>query len=180
MPWRDEYHGSFLGEFYWAPALAAAETVVDPVAEAEHSKLRDLPGSLVITSGTYSSRPNSFDCSGEDPFHIYLPGKWLIERMGLEWNGHEGKFFDAVGDLVAFDPAVSYPGRNTLLVRKKQFLSFLDSVEYEVIWTLLGAKQTIGGSWSHDDWKGELQVSGVFRMKAGEIKGKLRPKFVKR
>jgi hypothetical protein len=30
------------------------------------------------------------------------------------------------------------------------------------------------------DWKGELQVSGVFRMKAGKIKGRLRPKFVKR
>ncbi len=180
MPWRNEHDGAFLGEFYWAPALAAAETVVDPSSEGEHSKLRDLPGSLVITSGTYSSRPNSFDCSGDEPFHIYLPGKWLVERMGLRWNGREGRFFDAVGDLVAFDPAVSYPGPNTLLVRKKQFLSFLDSVGYEVIWTLLGAKQMIGGSWSHDDWKGELQVSGVFRMKAGEIKGKLRPKFVKR
>jgi hypothetical protein len=81
---------------------------------------------------------------------------------------------------VAFDPAVSYPGPNTLLVRKKQFLSFLENAKYEVIWTLLGAKQMIGGGFSRNEWKGELQVSGVFRIKAGEIKGKLRPKIVKR
>jgi hypothetical protein len=100
--------------------------------------------------------------------------------MGLQWNGHEGKFFDATSDLVAFDPAVSDPGPNALLVRKKQFLSLLDSLGYEVIWTLLGAKQMIGGSWSHKDWKGELQISGVYRVRAGEITGKLRPKFVTR
>jgi hypothetical protein len=180
MPWRDEHHGAFLGEFYWAAALASAETVIDPLAEREHSKLRALPGSLVITSGTYSSRPNSFDCSGQEAFHIYLPGKWLVEKMGLQWNGREGKFFDAVGDLVAFDPAVSYPGPNTLLVRKKQFMSFLDGIKYEVIWTLLGAKQMIGRGWRHDDWKGELQVSGVFRIINGKITGQLRPKFVTR
>jgi hypothetical protein len=180
MAWRDEYHGTFLGEFHWAPALAGTETIIDPFAEREHSKLRDLPGPLVITSTTYSSRPNSFDRSGREPFNIYLPGKWLVEKMGLQWSGREGKFFDAVGDLVACDPAVSYPGPNALLVRKKQLMSFLDSSKYEVIWTLLGAKQMIGGGWSHEGWKGELQVSGVFTMKKGKIIGQLRPRVVKR
>jgi hypothetical protein len=122
---------------------------------------------------------NSFDCSAEKDFNIYIPGGWIVEKMGLQWNGMEGRFFDRTGKLVAFDPAVLYLGPHALLIRKDEFLSFLGQAGYEVIWFLLAGKQIVGGDWSRSDWKGELQISGVFKIEKGKIKGEIRPKFIK-
>lgn len=94
-------------------------------------------------------------------------------------GGREGQFFNSTGKLVAFDPAILYPGSNALLVHKETFLMFLKSIGYEVIWFLLGGKDIIGGSWNREDWQGELQVSGTFKMKGDKVCGNLRPKFVK-
>jgi hypothetical protein len=98
--------------------------------------------------------------------------------MRLQWNGSGGRFFDSDGNLVAFDPAVSQPGPNALLIRKEPFLRFLRSNGYEVIWFLLGGKQELGGMWGRDEREGELQISGVYRMKRDKVSGRLRLKFV--
>jgi hypothetical protein len=180
MPENPEHHTAFLGEFYWAPPFQRHEAFVDPQEYRSGSRLRSISSRLVFTSDTYYSEMNSFDCSAEERFRIFVPGAWLVEKMGLHWNGREGQFFDSTGQLVAFDAAVIYPGPNTLLVRKQEFVNFLRKEGYEVIWILLGAKQIIGGSMGRNDWKGELQVSGTYKVKAGKIWGKSRPKFIER
>lgn len=180
MPTPNGYHRVFLGEFYWAPVFSGHEAIVDPHAEGTRVPLSNMPSPLILTSDVYSSELNSFDCSNENRFNLYIPGSWIVEKMGLHWNGREGRFFDAVGDLVAFDPAVSWAGPNALLVRRDKFLTFLEQAGYEIIWTVLGAKQMQGGHWGRNDWEGELQISGVFKIRSGEFRGKLRPKVIKR
>ena len=96
----------------------------------------------------------------------------------MEWPG--GEIFRCRRRSCGFRPG-GFLSRPEYTARSKKTISELFRQRwirgYLDYWE---PKQMIGGSWSHDDWKGELQVSGVFRMKAGEIKGKLRPKFVKR
>lgn len=179
MPENPEHSGVFLGEFYWAPAERSHDPVFDPEKEEGH-RLSGLRTPLIFTSGTYHSGMNSFDCSSDQTFQLFLPGAWIVDKMKLRWNGKEGQFFDAAGELVALDPAVRFPGPNSLLIRKRAFLKFLKSEGYEILWFLLGAKQTLGGYAGPKDWPGELQISGAFRVQDDKVVGKMRPKFVSR
>jgi hypothetical protein len=179
MPENPEHHAVFLGEFYWAPALRRHDPIVDPRTEGSNSRMSALSFPLVFTSGSYHSEMNSFDCSAEERFSVFLPGAWIVKKMGLQWNGIEGRFFDSAGTLVAFDPALSYAGPHALLIRKEAFISFVKEQGYEIIWFLLGGKQILGGGWDRKDWPGELQISGVYRVKTDRVSGKLRPKIIK-
>jgi hypothetical protein len=122
---------------------------------------------------------NSFDCSSEKGFRIFLPGAWLVKEMKLQWKGREGQFFDPQDRLVAFDPAVLQKGPHALLARKQILLSTREKAGYEVIWFLLGGKDSIGGHPDYGDWPGEIQISGVYWVKEGRISGRLRPKIIR-
>lgn len=176
MPENPEYSEVFLGEFHWAPAARSYNPTFDPEKDGG-PRLVTLRTPLIFTSGIYRSGMNSFDCSSEQTFRIFLPGAWIVNKMGLRWNGKEGRFFDGAGDLIAIDPAVQYPGPNALLIRKERFLKFIKDQGYEVLWFLLGAKQMLGRFGGHKDWPGELQISGAFRVKDAKVVGKIRPKF---
>lgn len=179
MPENPEHHTAFLGEFYWAPALRRHDPIIDPQREGSNSRMSGISCPLVFTSGSYHSEMNSFDCSADESFSVSLPGAWIVKKMGLRWNGVEGRFFDSTGTLVSFDPALSYAGPHALLVQKEGFLSFVKNEGYEIVWFLLGAKQILGRDWDRKDWPGELQLSGVYRIKADRVSGKLRSKFIK-
>src|SRR5260370_1358000 len=179
MPENPEHHAVFLGEFYWAPAFQRHNPIFDPQREGINSPVRNVSSQLVFTSGSYHSAMNSFDCSAEEYFSIFLPGAWIVNNMGLQWNGIEGQFFDSTGTLVAFDPGVSHAGPHAVLIRKEVFVSFLKKEGYEIIWFLLGGKQILGGGWDPKDWPGELQISGVYNLKNDKISGSLRPKIIK-
>jgi hypothetical protein len=178
MPENPDYHTVFLGEFYWDPALRTHEPIFKPPKDTPQSAKSRIPYSLVFTEGTYYSEMNSFDCSLEERFSIYLPGAWLVNKMGLRWDATEGRFFDSERELIAFDPAVSLKGSHALLIRKDRFLSFLKSQGYEIIWFLLAGKQVLGRDWNAKEWPGELQISGVYRLKAEKVEGGLRSKLI--
>jgi len=177
MPENPDYHTVFLGEFYWAPALRTHDPIFIPPKDTPKSA-KSIPYPLVFTEGTYYSEMNSFDCSLEEKFSIYLPGAWLVRKMGLRWHGAEGQFFDSKGELIAFDPAVSLKGNHALLIRKDRFLSFLKSEGYEIIWFLLAGKQVLGHDWNTNEWPGELQISGVYRPKGEKVAGGFRSKQI--
>ncbi len=178
MPEDPEHHTAFLGEFYWAPALRRHKSMFDPRQEGSSPRMSGISCPFVFTSGSYHSEMNSFDCSAEERFSVFVPGAWIVKKMGLKWNGMEGRYFDLTGTLVAFDPAVCYEGPHALLIRKEALTTFLRREEYEIIWFVLGAKQILGGGWAPKDWPGELQMSGVYRVKQDTISGKLRPTVI--
>lgn len=156
VPEDPDHHGVFLGEFYWAPALKRHVQFADPKRQGADAGLGGVASSLIFTSGDYRSEMNSFDCSVEKGFSVFLPGAWLVNRMSLRWKGSEGMFFDSTDKLVAFDPALSSAGPHALLIRKETFLGLLKNEGYEVIWFLLGAKDVLGRGWARDDWPGSF------------------------
>jgi len=94
--------------------------------------------------------------------------------MNLRWRGIEGHFYDAAGNLVAFDPSVSATGPGALLVNRELFLKHLDEQGCTLLWVVTGEKVIITGNVpGGDDWPGRLNILGVFRMQGGEIRGEL-------
>jgi hypothetical protein len=177
MPENPDFNNIFLGEFYWVPSVSRHTGVTNANREKRSNEPK-LPFPFILTSADYSAQMNSFDCSN-DNFRIRMPGAWIVREMGLRGNHIEGKFFDSAGNLIAFDPAIFYAGPNALLIRKEAFSAFLRKARYEVMWFLLGGKQSLGGGFGPDEWLGELQVSGAYRLVRGKISGGMRAKAIK-
>ena len=94
---------------------------------------------------------------------------WIVDNMHLRWNGVEGHFYDEWGNLIAFDPSVRFPGPGALLINRDVFLKFLNDNDYDLLWTILGEKNIIGGRLSPEDWKGRLELSGAYRIHHGNV-----------
>ena len=123
---------------------------------------------------------NGYDCSIDETIHIYLPAKWIVDNMCLRWNGVEEHFYDKQGNLIAFDPSVRTPGPGALLINRDIFLKFLNDSGYDLLWTVLGEKNIIGGRMSPEDWKGRLELSGAYRIRQHNLEGSVNAKFISR
>ncbi len=97
--------------------------------------------------------------------------------MRLHWNGFPGTYLDASGNVVFFDPSVKERGPSVLLTKEDSFLSFLSEHGYEILWTVLAEKNMIGGTLTHEDWKGRLEISGAYCMLSGKLTGSLNASF---
>jgi hypothetical protein len=103
-----------------------------------------------------------------------VPGPWLAEQLHLHWAGMEGEFHGPDGTLIARDPSVRAPGPQVLLVREAALREFLDIAGYEIIWTILGCKETVG---RYTDIPDQLHLNGSFRYHEGEIEGGVRATY---
>jgi len=181
MPEGRDVYGLHFGELYWSPAYKYHD---DPYMgifgwqTVSKGQNRQIPRLILPLSEIYHVERGTFDCSIDETYSIKVPVKQLIDGIGLHWNGIEGCFFDMTGQLVAFDPSVREPGPGVLLIRRDVFLEFLEEHGYSVMWTLLGQRRLIGGSIGPDNWKGDIVISGAYRV--GEdriIGGGLSPTF---
>lgn len=178
MPEGPELYEIFLGEFYWSRAyLYHTDPYEREIGRREGDLDSRIPKQILPLVATYIQGDRGFDCSIDNVIGITVPTQLLAERMGLSWNGHEGKYFDKAGKLAVFDPSVDENGPSTLLIQKEAFSSFLQESNYCVVWTLLAEKQLIGGGYRHDEWKGRLEISGVYRLVDGKVQGQLTPRF---
>jgi hypothetical protein len=169
MPESGDFHDVFLGELYWSPAYR--ERFAD--SRGKRAKTRGdrppkLPNDVIVPTMEYCGVGTGFDCSMEEPVHLYVPAPWLAEHLQLHWAGVEGEFCGPDGQVVARDPSVTTPGPSALLVRESALQEFLKTAGYEVVWTVLGSKQVVGEFPAVPD---ELQLSGAFVCPEGKAEG---------
>jgi hypothetical protein len=138
-----------------------------------------IPKEVLVTVEKYLWEYGGYDCSIDEPLQIYLPAKWLVDRLGLQWNGIEGELLDGKGNLIAFDPSVKFVGPGALLLNWKA-LEFLNDAGYDILWIVTGGKDIIGGSITPDSWKGELRFSGVYRIRGSKVEGSIKTRFISR
>jgi hypothetical protein len=171
MPEPYDVHGIALGEFFWSPWFRAWSS--DAELGWTRGDFDRVPYELLVPSLGFLHEASGFDCSLDESFSISLPAPDLVRGLGLSWGGIEGRYVDASGELVAFDPSVHEPGPRALLVRTESILRYLSENGLELFWTVLGEKQMIGGGYdsSHLGW---LEVDGVYRLSAKGIVGGLR------
>lgn len=179
MPESHEMSDVFWGELFWAPSFCAQNgpyygrsgwTSQDDQKKSE----RNLPVSVRLTVDEWAQHGEGYDCSLEESAKVTIPCVELAHELGLR-PGREGEWLDGRGQLVAFDPSARTPGPSTLLIRRQAFLEFLDAADCDVVWTLLGEKQIITGSYH---FPGCLQISGALQFNHGYLQCKRTSRYV--
>lgn len=178
MPESSDVHDVFFGELFWSPAHKYHHAPSHGFEEWTRGDNDRVPHPIKVTSEQYYWEAKGYDCSVEETILVHVPAVWLAEHMGLRWSGVEGRFSDNRGNLVAFDPSVETEGPGVLLISRDALLEFLDTAGYDIIWTILGEKNIVGGAMRSDDRIGRLDVSGAYRMVKGQLQGKLTTRFV--
>jgi len=164
-PW-DFYH-IFHGEFVWSPAYKSTTSNGYSNWTIEAQQNQKIPGAIHNPCIRYHWSSGEYDCSIEDGISISIPSALIIEKMGLSWNGNEGKWYNKKGELVAFDPSIEASGPQCLLINKKIFSSFLVENGYEFFWALLGEKNIITGI----PLSSCLYITGAYRFHKNEVIG---------
>lgn len=167
MPESRDITDLFFGEFYWSPAYDYLLRNEEEIWVGNYRK--ELPCNVMVPAIDYLHEKGVYDCSLEESIRITLPTREIAEKMGLTWNGKDYKYYNNEGKVIFQDPSVDNEAPNSLLVRKEEFLKFLDQNNYDIIWTLLGEKGIIQ---SHN-WNeiGRLEISGAYRYRDGRVDG---------
>jgi len=177
MPESRTLHEVFLGEFFCSPAYEYHCSPYYGYEEWTRGQDRLIPKEVLVTAEQYLWEYGNYDCSIDETVSIYLPAKWLIDYLVLRWNGAEGQFFDDEGNLIAFDPSVSRLGPGALLL-SRDALKLLNEKGYNILWTIIGEKNIIGGPMTPDAWKGRLEISGTYRIRGNKVEGSKNTMFL--
>lgn len=181
MPESHDFHYVYLGEYPSAPAfLYRYVPYFNHDGWTDEGRSNKIPARILVTDDQYQSSGSSIDCSTEETIGVALPVKWIVDEMKLTQKHTDGRFYDAKGDLVAFDPSVFINDiPKCLLFRKDKLCSFLKKSGCEIMWTLLGEKNMIGGGAAGQPL-GWLEINGAYRMGSGDkIMGQMRSCFQK-
>lgn len=73
--------------------------------------------------------------------------------------------------MVCFAAEAIHASKPHLLVKKEPFLTMLSENDLEIVWTLLGEKGVIGGSFNSNHQYGRKEFSGAFYFDNNELKG---------
>ena len=95
-----------------------------------------------------------------------IPSNWLMKNMKLRWAKKYFEFVDSTNKVVAFNH-LDELSPESFLVSKNKLVEFLSENNLDIIWTLLGERQLIGGS--HNERQRPLEISGIYRLKNGVI-----------
>ncbi len=179
--WMPESHDTrrlFMGEVFWSPAFRDQwDSARGDKAwtQGDRSERHKPPRPVIITAQEYLWEGNGYDCSIEESIHAHFPAPWLAESLGLRWGGREGEFIDATGNVVARDPSVLISGRSALLIRPRVLRKFLDSVDCEIFWTVLGEKQIMAAH--SEPFPARNELSGVMAIRKRRLEGCLTSRF---
>jgi hypothetical protein len=168
MPESHEFYETFIGEYPNSDAFKDLRGNYNIWTKVERGKEKiSIP--IVVTDDCYLNE-FTLDCSNEDSISIKLPSKWIVNRLKLNHNFLDGRFYDKNKKLVI---TISR-NPSSLLINKRCLLEFLRKNDYVIFWTVLGEKQIIGES--SGNW-GRLDINGVYYSNNTNIIGKLNKKF---
>lgn len=174
MPEPPEYHQFPLHEFFGGTQFKR-----DRAWERGH--LDNVPMPIASTGASYLCEGSTVDCSLSASISIQLPGKLLVDKLGLRMKGRLGRFYDTTGQLVAYDPAAGTSGTHCLLFRESTMIEFLRKHGLVLFWILNGEKNVYPHDLSvnHKDWLGRLEYCGAYHFEPPAIVGQLNTNFVR-
>jgi len=105
---------------------------------------------------------------------LVCPSHWIVEKMGLKWNGVEGEWCTGTPRRVIFrDPSAHTPGPTALVASRKDLERFLVDEGCTIVWFISGTKWVIGGEWDRKP-TGRRLISGAVRLRRGSLVGSVR------
>ena len=94
--------------------------------------------------------------------------------MNLQYSSNIGEWLSEHGRIVCFDPSIRQDVSSALIVKKDVFLEFLAENELRVFWTCLGEKNILGADFHGTDLPNWLEISGVYTLDGGNVKGDIK------
>jgi hypothetical protein len=182
MPESHEFYDAFYREY---PNQSSFTQLYTPYYGREDWQMRDdMPVSVMVTDDEYLKELNGSDSSVTDSIRIKLPARPIYNGMNLRNSSSDGQFKDEKQNVVFVDPHILESGPSSLLASRQHLRNYLKESKYELVWTILGEKQTLGGGiGGGKKWPGRFEFSGVyyFNLDEDSVEGGITiSKFVKR
>ena len=150
----------FNRENYWSPASNYDERNHKVWETVEKGRFR-----VIVTTAEAVGEMSS-DKSGAHA-RYNMPAKTLFEGMALKYAPQDGCFLNQAGEVI-----VTNINSKGVLIRKKELIQFLEQKGYDIVWTLLGEKNSINDD--SDFRKNYLKaINGVYYFEEDIITGKL-------
>ena len=162
----------FLGEMHWAPVYMSQ---LRPYYGYDGWSRDSLPHCVLVATEQYYAEPGSYDGSMDESVTLVCPSHWIVEKLGLKWNGVEGEWCGGTPRRTIFrDPSAHTPGPTALLASRKDMERFLVEEDCTIVWFISETKWVIGGGLLHGKPTGRRLISGAMRLRRGSLVGDVR------
>lgn len=172
MPEKPDGTGGFNREYVWSPAAKYLHKEYHGTIENKDifdNNTHELISKVWLTTNGFSWDLDR-DFSKGEIISFMRPSQYIFHHMKLHFGNKDGEYVSKKGELIAFDPSVSYTNHSCLLIKKKPFLAFLKEYKLKIIWTLLGEKN--GGTYIGEDTINRIELSGAYYLNdKGKVEG---------
>lgn len=173
MPEGSDRYQLFNKEFYWSQAFQFFKS--DYYGGSDWTSVSDQESRAKIADVSVTSVnylwEEEFDKSKIETLSFLKPSNLIFEKMGLTSGEVEGSYNDKNGAMICFAAEAVHASKAHLLVKKEPFLKMLSDNGFEIVWTLLGEKGVIGGSFTSNHHYGRQEFSGAFYYKENQLIG---------
>lgn len=180
MPESGDRYEMFSREYYWSPAQDYFITEyyggIEWI-EVHNQESGEYIAKVNVTAQSFLWE-EEFDKSKEETISFLKPSTVIYEGMDLKYSQKEGEFLDNTDEVQCFAANVYHDSKSYLLVKKAPFLKFLQGNNLNIVWTVLGEKQIIGGRAFGTDYLGRLEISGAYYFDKEELKGVVNTKII--
>ena len=175
FPERHDRYQVFSREYYWSPAYQYFdkpyyggydwEEVLDENRDNVIAHVLPTAEGHIWESGSdYENQPS------------YLsPRRLMFLKMNLQYSNNIGEWLSETGEVIVMDLSVIDGGSANLIVKKDTLQRFLKKNKLSIFWTCLGEKNIYGTSFSGKQYSQRLELSGVYALKNGNVKGEITP-----
>jgi len=175
MPESITRYQMFNREYYWSVANDYFQKDYDggygsDWVNVSDKESREIICKVNVTAIQYRWE-GEYDHSKEESLNFLKPSSLIASGMKLREAEKDGSLMNELGEVVCFSAEAINDTESHLLVRKNDFVKFLNKNKLKVVWTLLGEKGVIGGSHDHIHRYGRVQFSGAFYLESGEVTG---------
>ncbi len=156
---NDSILSLFNRELYWSPI--AKNNIKEYWSKVGEKNYR------IKATTTTAVGEMSEDKSGAH-FYYDMPCKMIFEGMHLKYAAKDGEFKNMNGDIV-----VCNPDHNVMLIRKKDFVDFLNKNDLDIIWVVEGEKLATEDRFNTQNNHYKV-INGVYTLEGDIIDGSLR------
>ncbi|AMP98695.1 hypothetical protein AY601_1783 [Pedobacter cryoconitis] len=169
---KDEnFHGRRFPEDHATTDMLAREQYWSPISKQNAKGSKEWiefkeAGCKVVLTNKYAVGELSQDQSSAH-FYFQMPCKMIMEGMNLRFGRMDGDFVNSDGEVIMTNKSV-----NGVMIRKVDFLNYLERNKLEIFWVFLGEKNSFAKGDHLKDYRKSL--SGVYCFEGQNLSGSMK------
>ena len=158
---RDDYSKLINREKFWSPAYIDTYNQDRNIWET----IKNTDNKVIVSTESANGGIED-DKSGANMMYN-IPCNYIFEGMKLKYSPKDGNLENVKGECI-----VTNSNPQSVLIRKKDLINFLDSNDLDIIWTLLGEKFSFDNNQREESY---FKVPcGVYYLENGKINGEIK------